>query len=313
MFHSSKISVIIPVYNAEKWLRRCIDSILAQTFTDFELLLVDDGSTDGSPAICDSYATLDPRVRVFHKPNGGVSSARNLGLDNARGVWVTFVDSDDFLSPHSFQSLINHINKETDIIIGDFDFFNNESNEYHHPSLINREQFISEYISSSWIVIWGCLIRNEILKRNKIRFPEHLRYSEDFRTMVSILNHSKGIVRDNSIVYHYFRGNENSATSQNNDIVDKHQHQAYLECIEEIINSLIFPSFEKGICWHLLRSEQSQIKNLQRLVEFRKSYPRKFKYLYSNPFISKKMKFLMLLVWMKMTFLTKIIIKSTRN
>ena len=79
-------------------MRRCVDSILAQTFTDFELLLIDDGSTDGSPAICDEYAVKDSRVRVFHKPNGGVSSARNLGLDHALGEWICFVDSDDRIS-----------------------------------------------------------------------------------------------------------------------------------------------------------------------------------------------------------------------
>lgn len=89
------ISIIVPVYNAERWLRRCVDSILAQTHTDFELMLVDDGSTDASGAICDEYGSRDSRVRVFHKPNGGVSSARNLGLDNARGEWISFVDSDD--------------------------------------------------------------------------------------------------------------------------------------------------------------------------------------------------------------------------
>lgn len=80
-----KISVIVPVYNAEKWLRRCVDSILAQTFTDFEILLVDDGSSDTSGVICDEYASKDARVRVFHKPNGGVSSARNVALDNLGG------------------------------------------------------------------------------------------------------------------------------------------------------------------------------------------------------------------------------------
>lgn len=95
-----KISVIVPVYNAEKYLRRCVGSILAQTFTDFELLLVDDGSTDASGAICDEYASADARVRVFHKPNGGVSSARNLGLDNARGEWIAFADADDYLFKH---------------------------------------------------------------------------------------------------------------------------------------------------------------------------------------------------------------------
>ena len=92
------ISVIVPVYNVEQYLPRCIDSILAQTFTDFELLLIDDGSKDKSGAICDAYARKDPRIRVFHKPNGGVSSARNMGLDNAKGEWIAFVDSDDWVN-----------------------------------------------------------------------------------------------------------------------------------------------------------------------------------------------------------------------
>ena len=91
------ISIITPVYNAEKYLRCCIDSIIAQTFTDFELLLIDDGSKDKSGAICDEYAAKDARIRVFHKENGGVSSARNLGLDNAKGEWITFIDSDDWV------------------------------------------------------------------------------------------------------------------------------------------------------------------------------------------------------------------------
>ena len=91
------ISIIVPVYNTEKYLHRCIDSVLAQTYQDFELLLIDDGSKDSSGAICDEYAAQDTRVRVFHKENGGVSSARNVGLDLAQGEWVTFVDSDDYI------------------------------------------------------------------------------------------------------------------------------------------------------------------------------------------------------------------------
>ena len=89
------ISVVIPIFNADKYLHRCINSVLSQSYTDFELLLIDDGSTDKSGKICDEYAREDDRVRVFHKENGGVSSARNLGLDNAKGEWVSFVDADD--------------------------------------------------------------------------------------------------------------------------------------------------------------------------------------------------------------------------
>ena len=93
-----KISVIVPVYNVEKYLCSCIDSILAQTFTDFELLLIDDGSRDKSGEICDEYANKDCRVKVFHKENGGVSSARNLGIDESKGEYLFFVDSDDIIS-----------------------------------------------------------------------------------------------------------------------------------------------------------------------------------------------------------------------
>ena len=113
---SPTISVIVPVYNAEKYLHRCIDSVLAQTYKDFELLLIDDGSKDSSGAICDEYAAKDTRVRVFHKENGGVSSARNLGLDNAQGEWITFVDSDDYIEENFLESFEGNL--DADLVVG---------------------------------------------------------------------------------------------------------------------------------------------------------------------------------------------------
>ena len=94
-----ELSVIVPVYNAEKYLHKCVDSILSQTYRDFELLLVDDGSPDQCGRICDAYATQDPRVKVIHKPNGGVSEARNVGLDQAKGNYISFIDPDDWVEP----------------------------------------------------------------------------------------------------------------------------------------------------------------------------------------------------------------------
>ena len=99
----AEISVIVPVYKAEAFLRKCTDSILNQTFTDLELLLVEDGSPDQSGALCDQIAAEDPRVRVFHKPNGGVSSARNVGLDEAKGQYIAFLDSDDLWRPEKIE------------------------------------------------------------------------------------------------------------------------------------------------------------------------------------------------------------------
>ena len=118
------VSVIVPVYKAEKWLHRCVDSILAQTMEDFEVLLIDDGSPDRSGEICDEYAAKDSRVWVFHKENGGVSSARNLGLDNAQGEWISFIDSDDWVEVDYLAGLTENLDadmiSESINIIGSF-------------------------------------------------------------------------------------------------------------------------------------------------------------------------------------------------
>lgn len=105
MVNNPIISIIVPVYNAERFLHRCIDSILVQTFTEWELILVDDGSKDSSGHICDDYAAKDGRIRVFHKENGGVTSARKVGFENAKGNWVGFVDADDEILPFYYQGL----------------------------------------------------------------------------------------------------------------------------------------------------------------------------------------------------------------
>lgn len=105
------ISIIVPIYNAESTICKCLDCILKQTYTDFELLLIDDGSTDQSGKICDFYSQKDTRIKVFHKVNGGVSSARNLGLDNVQGNWITFADADDYMEENWLQDFFTHTHK----------------------------------------------------------------------------------------------------------------------------------------------------------------------------------------------------------
>ena len=155
------ISIIVPVYNTEKYLRRCIDSVLAQTYQDFELLLIDDGSKDSSGAICDEYAAQDARVRVFHKENGGVSSARNVGLDNARGEWITFVDADDWIESDMLELLLRK-GEETgaDIVMGDLLFAYPDRDV---PFLLpdwdnNKTASLNRYITSVWTCVWGGFI-----------------------------------------------------------------------------------------------------------------------------------------------------------
>lgn len=112
-----KVSVIVPVYNAEKYLQECVDSILRQTLTDLELILVDDGSTDTSPALCDRYAEQDARVKVIHKPNGRAASARNAGIRAASGGYVAFVDSDDWVSPEMYEKMLD---TDADVTLCDY-------------------------------------------------------------------------------------------------------------------------------------------------------------------------------------------------
>jgi Glycosyltransferases involved in cell wall biogenesis len=121
------ISVIVPIYNCENYINQCVDSILAQTCTNFELLLIDDGSSDNSGIICDEYAKKDARVKVFHKENGGVSSARNLGLHEAKGEWIAFVDADDWIKD-TYLSDFRIGEKDVDIHICGVKYFGAETN-----------------------------------------------------------------------------------------------------------------------------------------------------------------------------------------
>lgn len=179
---SPKISIIVPVYNTEQYLCRCIDSVMAQTYTDFELLIIDDGSTDSSGTICDEYAAQDTRVRVFHKENGGVSSARNVGLDNARGEWITFVDSDDYIEENFLKSFEGNL--DADLVVGNtvlITFPTGKRTKHHcipFGCYMDLGHFFSSYLSESILrVPWGKLYRTRRL--SDLRFNESVQIGED--------------------------------------------------------------------------------------------------------------------------------------
>lgn len=208
--------MIVPVYNAERWLRRCVDSILGQTFTDFELLLVDDGSTDGSAAICDEYAALDPRVRVFHKPNGGVSSARNLGLDHARGEWLTFADADDWMESDSLKRVLQcAVDGNLDLVIADYYEDNGASSVCIRQNIgePTKENLISNMFKHS--LLGGGVtkfIRFQIIRDNNLRFNEGISYCEDFILCCQIFMLNVRIGFLNAAYYHYDCSNDSSLT-----------------------------------------------------------------------------------------------------
>lgn len=205
-----KISVIVPVYNVEKYLHKCIDSILAQTFTDFELLLINDGSKDNSGKICDEYGEKDKRIRVFHKENGGVSSARNMGLDNARGEWIAFVDSDDWVERGYLEMFFTNITPEKTMLIIQNIFHETDKGQTlkcnFNNSLINKDK-ISDLFSKNEIVRYGypfCKLFNaSVLNMHQIRFDLKISYSEDLLFFLTYLEYVNSVYLIENALYHY--------------------------------------------------------------------------------------------------------------
>ncbi len=207
------ISVIVPVYNAEKYLRRCVDSILAQTFTDFELLLIDDGSKDKSGEICDEYARKDNRVKVFHKENGGASAARNLGLDHANGYYVAFVDSDDYLSTeylHSFYNII-YVKDRVDLIIQS-PIYTYQNGIIKTKKITNRvydgENMLKDFINDGNLDFTephSKLFRLSLIKENNIHFNEKVIIGEDGIFIAHFLRFCKFIDLSEDVGYYYVK------------------------------------------------------------------------------------------------------------
>lgn len=217
-----KISIIVPVYKVEQYLPKCIESILAQTFQDWELLLVDDGSPDTSGKICDGYALKDSRIKVFHKVNGGVSSARNLGIDNAKGEWITFIDSDDYIQPSFLEGLyapiaqgeevdfvhggcVNVINEEFVSINQSYDYYVGDDKNILFQKL--RGLSVSKLFRLKNIIYWAD--GQTLYFDEKMKIAEDMAFTLDYALYVSrfALVPEKG--------YCYRKDNMQSATKSN--------------------------------------------------------------------------------------------------
>ena len=205
-----KISIIVPVYNVEKYLRRCLDSIASQTFNDWECILIDDGSPDNSGVICDEYAEKDSRFRVIHQKNAGVSAARNAGLDAARGEWVGFVDSDDWIEKEMLFSLLSVKDIATTELVMCSVKDTLELGTFMLPADIDKKDWrnaLSAFLPSACAKAF----RREIIEANKIRFSVGVKLGEDtcFTYMYLANIHSISWVKEP--LYTYFISNPESA------------------------------------------------------------------------------------------------------
>lgn len=207
------ISIVLPVYNAEKTLERTIDSILSQTFRDFILIIVNDGSTDSSAEIIRRKSLVDSRIRVVWQNNSGVASARNRGLKETDGIYVSFIDSDDIVEPDYLEKLIEATTASTDLVIGGF---RNMHHTRHDVILADRSfvgheiaDFINQHILGNYAAVcWGKLFRRDIIQRYAIRFPDGQRLAEDAVFNFSFISHCKSISLICTAKYHY---NENTS------------------------------------------------------------------------------------------------------
>lgn len=201
-----KISVIVPVYKAEHYLARCVDTLLAQTFDDFEVILVDDGSPDNSGAICDEYALKDKRVRVIHQPNAGVSMARQKGLDNARGEYVIHADPDDWVEPDMLKELYAKAKEEdADMVICDFygHYGGKVVYERQQPSSLDHNTVLCDMFKHLLGSCWNKLVRRVCFLKFDIHFSEGVSFCEDLLINSTLLRHNIKVAYLPNAFYHY--------------------------------------------------------------------------------------------------------------
>ena len=213
-----KISVIIPIYKVEPYLEQCIESVVNQTYRDLEIILVDDGSPDRCPELCDNWAVRDSRIRVVHKPNGGLSSARNAGLDIATGRWVVFIDSDDVVSPHLIQSLMQANTCDKLLCASGYLRFTEELPANQTPEPAVRTGGKDLIPCRSGYFCWAVLYDMQIIRQYGIRFDETLTNLEDVAWNVAYLAYIEDLCIIPTELY-FYRITPNSITSQ---CVDRH-------------------------------------------------------------------------------------------
>ena len=234
-----KISVIVPVYKAEKYLHRCVDSILAQTFTDFELILVNDGSPDNSGSICDEYTAKDNRIKVIHKENAGANSARKEGFIHSAGKYLVFMDSDDTLAEEALSILHNNIIKGYDVVKGSSvrtdqkgNIISKELFKFSEGIIEEKKDIIIFFFTGDISpYLWGGIYKKELFTTEIFNksIDAKISFGEDWLTNLLIADNIHKILCIKDVVYNYFVNNESITNSQVVSI-------EYIKRVEKILN-----------------------------------------------------------------------------
>ena len=244
------VSIIVPVYNGELFLKRCVDSILKQDYKDFELILADDGSTDGSAAICDEYAASDPRVLVIHKENSGVSDTRNRAMRHAKGRYLQFVDCDDWLTADATRLMTKAaMEHESDLVIADFYRVSGKNvsrkGDIEEERELNREEFAGFMMERPadfyYGVLWNKLFRRELVEKYHLYMDTGISWCEDFMFNLEYIRQAERFYVLRSPVYYYVKtkgslasqGMSLSKTIQMKRMVFEYYNSFYKHVLEE--------------------------------------------------------------------------------
>lgn len=235
------LSIIVPTYNVKSYIEECVDSLLNQKFVDCEIIIVDDGSTDGSSEVCDKLQLKDSRIKVVHQKNGGLSAARNTGLKHAKGEYLSFIDSDDIVSPSMFSDLINTLEKnKADVAVCNFEVFNKKS---HYKSSRYKDEVI-DYSSENQVKFYGAALdsscnrvyRAEVIRKHGLMFePKSKVAQEDYWFLLRLFTHISRIVTVSSCFYKYReRGSSITKSHSDGDITKR--------CIDFLVLSKVYIS-----------------------------------------------------------------------
>ncbi len=279
------VSIIVPIYKVEPYLRRCLDSIVNQTYTNLEIILVDDGSPDGCPQICDEFAANDKRIIVIHKENGGLSDARNTGLDICKGEYISFVDSDDWVDEKYIEILLDLAIKENaDIVIGENIQTKQVVQKQNIKSITkthsSKDALVHLFSQNhlAFIVSWGKIYKRDLF--STLRFPVSKFHEDEFTTYL-LFNKSKKISYTSKILYFYFQ--------RPDSIMGKQHPQDLLEAEEKQFDFILknnmldlLSNQAKLICWQILYiNSNSSNESLTTKLHYYEKYLKK----QSNPIV----------------------------
>lgn len=292
-----KVSIIVPVYNIENYIRVCVESILAQTYESFELILVDDGSPDNCGRICDEYAAIDSRVKVIQKENGGVSSARNAGLQQANGKWIMHVDGDDWIEPDMVESLIEAAKaSDADLVFGDYIKYGTNAGNKQLPSWSSDKiDSLSRYIAYSMTTIWGSIAKRSLYTEHCLKSPDGVSYCEDFHLIVRLCHFANKIVNVHRPFYHY-RFRPTSIMSNMNRKTEADEQWVYQDTIRFFKEQGVYEDYRKVMSWRVLKSAQELLLDPSEHHRFKELFNDGKEFIFSCPFVNKKIKILAWLI-----------------